>query len=165
MSIAENIIKYREQKKWSQKTLAEKAGISQASIHYWEKGERIPKSKSVSKLARALGVNYEDIDDTGETFITFKPQEINFSRLFAGVGGAIKDPILEDFFEEHIELYKNIIFEWADSRDYEFTETSTSIRILKNKKRVEFTDQDIDLLQDFIDNYLDVQLERKMKEI
>lgn len=166
MSISENIIKYREQKGWSQQKLAKEAGISQASIHYWEKGERIPKSKSIAQLASALSVNYNDIDTEGETYISFRPQLSHHSKLFAGsthLNSSNED--LKQLFQEQQDIYQNIIFDWADIRGYEYIDHSERITISKNNLLIDFTDEDLDQLQDFVENYLDVQIERKIKAL
>lgn len=168
MSISKNIIKYREKKGWSQQKLAKEAGISQASIHYWEKGDRIPKSKSIAKIAEALNVNYKDIDDEGESYITFRPPntKINFPNLFAGISDNWnKDSEIANFLPEYFDAYQNIVFDWADSRGYEYVDHNERISILKDGHSIYFDETDIDALQNFIENYLDVQLERKIKAL
>ena len=165
-SIGENIKRLRSEKGLTQKALADLLGTSQQNLAQYEKDKRKPKFDTIRKLAEALQVDYKDIDENSEVFVTFKPPSIDIVKLFAGSGGLkIDDADLNDFLQEHIDYYKNIVFEWADSRDYEYKETSDAIYIFKNDKSIKFTEQDVDLLQDFIDNYLDVQLERKIKEL
>lgn len=49
----------REGKGWSQKQLAEVAGISQQAIAHWELGDREPSATNLFALCRALGVGCE----------------------------------------------------------------------------------------------------------
>ncbi|MEW5954874.1 MAG: helix-turn-helix transcriptional regulator [Bacillota bacterium] len=50
----------------SQKALAEKAGIAQATVHYIESGGNYTQ-KSILKLAAALGVSVTDLLDEPQT--------------------------------------------------------------------------------------------------
>lgn len=51
MDFPENLKHLRESRNISQKYLADKIGVSQASIGYWEKGQRIPSMDACVKLA------------------------------------------------------------------------------------------------------------------
>lgn len=165
-SIGENIKRLRHEKGLTQKNLATLLGTSQQNLAQYEKDKRKPKFDTLRKIAKALDVDYKDIDENNEVFVTFKPPSLDVVKLFAGSGGLKIDNLdLENFIQEHVDLYVNIIFEWADSRGYEYIERQESIQIKKDGKCIEFTEKDVDLFQDFIDNYLDVQLERKMKEL
>ena len=53
----------RKQKQMTQVQLAEKVGCTQAQIARWESGTITPNSKTVKKLAKALGVHAEEIID------------------------------------------------------------------------------------------------------
>lgn len=57
MNFSETLYTIRKQKKLSQKKLAEIANVSQASINYWEKGQRTPSIDAIEKLANALDVS------------------------------------------------------------------------------------------------------------
>jgi transcriptional regulator with XRE-family HTH domain len=62
VAIAENLKQHRKNLKWSQKELADHAGISQAQISHIESGERTnPGVVTIKKLADALGVSVEQI--------------------------------------------------------------------------------------------------------
>lgn len=61
------IRKFRLEKGWSQKKLAEEAGLSQSFIHSVETGEKSPTIRSIRKIAKALGVPVEEIIHEGET--------------------------------------------------------------------------------------------------
>lgn len=112
MSIGENIAKYRKAKEWSQQKLASVSGISQASIHYWEKNERTPKSKSIAKLARALGVRYEDLDTEAETLLMFEPSLSNVERIL--MGGNRTQNKTEDIDLEAIEP-EDMFWDWLEA--------------------------------------------------
>ncbi len=61
MSFSENLYRIRKEKKLSQKKLAEIANVSQASINYWEKGQRTPSIDAIEKLSTALDVRIADL--------------------------------------------------------------------------------------------------------
>ena len=57
MGIGENINELRHDKKISQQALAEKIGVSQKAIDYWERGVNEPKATYIVKLADFFGVS------------------------------------------------------------------------------------------------------------
>lgn len=57
MVIGENIKELRKDKKISQQALAEKIGVSQKAIDYWERGVNEPKATYIVKLADFFGVS------------------------------------------------------------------------------------------------------------
>lgn len=61
------IKRLRLEKGWSQKRLAEEAGLSQSFIHSIEVGQKSPTIRSIRKIAKALGVSVEEIIREGET--------------------------------------------------------------------------------------------------
>lgn len=63
MAFSDKLRDLRQEKNLSQKTLADMAGVSQASIYQWEKGTRIPKIKQVRNIALILGVTLSDLID------------------------------------------------------------------------------------------------------
>lgn len=58
MEFPQKLLMYRKKAKLSQKQLAQKAGVSQSSINYWEKGERTPGLDQISKLSTALNIPF-----------------------------------------------------------------------------------------------------------
>ena len=56
MTFSKNLKLLREENGISQKELAKMAGVSQAAIHYWEKGTRTPKMGQLRYIAVALNV-------------------------------------------------------------------------------------------------------------
>ena len=51
MRLSEKIYKLRQDSKLSQNELAQKLGVAQASINYWEKGQRTPSADMVALIA------------------------------------------------------------------------------------------------------------------
>lgn len=60
-TFAKNLKKYREEKKLTQRRLAEMAGITATSISSYEKEAMSPSLEIVEKLAGALNVNIVDL--------------------------------------------------------------------------------------------------------
>ena len=61
MSLADNIRRLREQKRLSQSELAEKAGVTQPAIDYFEKGKRIPNGFTLVEIAKSLDTTAEEL--------------------------------------------------------------------------------------------------------
>jgi transcriptional regulator with XRE-family HTH domain len=53
---ATNVRRLREKKKLSQKSLADKVGISVSYVSMLERGQRSPPLETIEKMAKALGV-------------------------------------------------------------------------------------------------------------
>lgn len=51
----------REQRKLSQKELAQRLGVSPAAISHWETGRRIPDANDLVAMAKALGCKVDDL--------------------------------------------------------------------------------------------------------
>ena len=56
MNIEERLRQYRKEKRLTQKQVAERAGVTEASVSRWENGERNPDFQDVERIADALGV-------------------------------------------------------------------------------------------------------------
>jgi Zn-dependent peptidase ImmA (M78 family)/transcriptional regulator with XRE-family HTH domain len=59
--IAANLIRYRKSLSLSQEKLAEQAGVTRQSINNYENAKTLPDSKTLSALARVLGVTLDDL--------------------------------------------------------------------------------------------------------
>jgi repressor LexA len=55
-TIGDRIRAARENKQLDQSTLADKAGVVTRTLQRWEKGEQVPDGVSITKIARATGV-------------------------------------------------------------------------------------------------------------
>ncbi|MEQ8960405.1 MAG: helix-turn-helix transcriptional regulator [Coleofasciculus sp. C2-GNP5-27] len=60
-TIAANIIRYRKSLRLSQEQLAEIVGMTRQSINNYENAKTLPDSKTLSAIARALGVTLDDL--------------------------------------------------------------------------------------------------------
>lgn len=70
MAIGERIRQIRKEKGITQKRLAELTGIAEITIRQYEAGKYKPKSITIHKIAKALGVSACDLD---EQLIVNKP--------------------------------------------------------------------------------------------
>ena len=61
--LSERLIKARSERGWSQQDLANSSGIAPAQISRYEVGSNRPRSVVVMRLAKALGVSYEWLQD------------------------------------------------------------------------------------------------------
>ncbi len=59
--VAANLIRYRKSLSLSQEQLAEQAGVTRQSINNYENAKTLPDSKTLSALARVLGVKLDDL--------------------------------------------------------------------------------------------------------
>lgn len=60
-TIAGNLVRYRNGLGLSQEQLAERIEVTRQSINNYEKAKTLPDSKTLSALARALGVTFDDL--------------------------------------------------------------------------------------------------------
>ena len=93
IKIGEKIKKYRKEKGYTQKQLAEKCGLSEISIKKYETGNVTPSYESLNKVCSILNVELKDIlssemykasiGTNGEiTFIDITPEAITNSIHF-----------------------------------------------------------------------------------
>ena len=61
MGFAEELYRLRKEAGLSQKELANKIGVAQASINYWEKGQRTPSISMVTLIADYFNVSLENL--------------------------------------------------------------------------------------------------------
>lgn len=61
MQIAEKLKKIRKERGFTQKRLAEKAGLAEVTIRQYESGKREPKFKMVEKLTKALEISAAEL--------------------------------------------------------------------------------------------------------
>jgi transcriptional regulator with XRE-family HTH domain len=59
--IGDNVSRLRREKRWTQKKLAELTGLSCKYIEDIEEGRHCPSVKALAIIARALGVEIEEI--------------------------------------------------------------------------------------------------------
>lgn len=56
-----NIKPIREEAGMTQTALAEKIGVSQQAVSFWETGERYPRTADLPRIADALGVSIDEL--------------------------------------------------------------------------------------------------------
>lgn len=57
----------------TQKEFAYKIGVSQSSINYWEKGQRIPSIEAAAKIADFFDITIESLLDSDDKLIKQNP--------------------------------------------------------------------------------------------
>ncbi len=90
MKIGQNIKKYRKQKGLAQKELALNSGITRESIGNYERGDRIPPSDILNKIAVALGVPVSKLlegdKDNSNSFNKIKETIENIEKIILREG-------------------------------------------------------------------------------
>ena len=61
MMLKENIKEFRTEKGLTQAQLAEKIGVTQGAIYFWEKGINEPTAGYLMKLAKLFSVSVDDL--------------------------------------------------------------------------------------------------------
>lgn len=56
MSLYEEYERIRDERGWNNKTVARRAGTTEATISRWKTGARSPELRTLEKIAQALGV-------------------------------------------------------------------------------------------------------------
>lgn len=56
-----NLNKYLQEKKLTQKEVAEAIGVSHQSMNFWTQGRNLPRMDKIQLLAEYLGVRYSDL--------------------------------------------------------------------------------------------------------
>ena len=117
MSIATNIRMLRKKAKLTQIELAEKAGISIATLRRWEAGETTPNGTRIIELANILGVMPDDIVAGGDGREITSPARLllpssaraNGMLVFEGEGTRIELPPTERGYELFSKLVDNLV--------------------------------------------------------
>lgn len=73
MAFPEKLKYLRTKMNLTQKDFAEKIGVSQSSINYWEKGQRIPSIEAAAKIADYFNITIESLLDSEDRFINQNP--------------------------------------------------------------------------------------------
>ncbi|MBK6764023.1 MAG: helix-turn-helix domain-containing protein [Micrococcales bacterium] len=55
----------RERAGWTRAQLGEQVGVSAATVKAWETGARAPKASTQLRVAQALGMGFEDLEQPG----------------------------------------------------------------------------------------------------
>ncbi len=61
MTDKKTIRQLREERGWTQDTLARRLGVGQGAVSAWERGERLPRRRYILRLADLFGVSVDDM--------------------------------------------------------------------------------------------------------
>ena len=81
MTVGRLIKSYREKANLTQKELGEKLGVTESYISQYERGKRVPKPDTLTRIAEALGVSIETLASDLE-----KQRQYYESRVFSTSG-------------------------------------------------------------------------------
>lgn len=65
--LGDRITRFLQKQQMTQKDLAEKAGVTEAAISHYIKGDRSPRAVVLGRIADALEVSLEDLMNDGES--------------------------------------------------------------------------------------------------
>ena len=117
MALAANIRVQRKKAGLTQIELAEKLGVSIATLRRWEAGETAPTGTRIIELANLLGISPDEIISgeesagaEGHHSISFPTPEGNNTMLvYEGEGTRIELPPTEKGYELFTKLVENLI--------------------------------------------------------
>ena len=78
-NIGVNIADFLRAKGMTQKELADISGISEAAISHYVKGDRIPRGMNLTRIAQALGVTAEELNEENE--ITGRDHDLKVAKM------------------------------------------------------------------------------------
>lgn len=84
MSLAENIKRYRTDRKMSQEDLAEALNISRQSVSKWETGKAKPDTRNLIQMAQLFGVSLGELTETQEEDFQ-RPRKKSRKRVVIGI--------------------------------------------------------------------------------
>ena len=118
MSISANLRLLRKKAKFTQIELAEKAGVSIATLRRWEAGETTPNGTRIIEIANILGVSPDEIvggEETHEPLSSGGGSVIAANErpkgmlIFEGEGVRVELPPTEKGYELFTKLVDNFI--------------------------------------------------------
>ena len=117
MSISANLRHLRKRARLTQIELAEKIGVSIATLRRWEAGETTPNGTRIIELANMLGAAPDEIVADGKEHQITSPAKIllpasemaNGMLVFEGEGIRIELPPTERGYELFTKLIDNLV--------------------------------------------------------
>lgn len=101
MSFQDKLLELRKKHGLSQKKLADKLGVAQSSINYWEKGQRIPSANAVQKIADFFDISVDYL--YGNDFeLPADAPPVGAVKIGEGDNALVVEPI------EFIEHFNNV---------------------------------------------------------
>lgn len=127
------LLKLRKSHGLSQKKLAQAIGVSQASINYWEKGERTPSVDAVQKIADFFNVQISELlrDEYAESFMIDGCGEI-MQLIHEAKRAAVQVDLLKNANDDEKDSY----FVFCKSIVDEFEGLSDKLKDLLNTTEV-----------------------------
>lgn len=127
MEFGEILYTLRKKNNLSQKELAEKLDVAQASINYWEKGERTPSISAAIKIANFFGISIGDFfRETVADVKTELKKDTTFFEYLASIGYEIGESEYSDF---QIHIKKSNTYIHLSSEDLKILENNTKLTI------------------------------------
>ncbi len=117
MKFSDKLKKLREREKLSQKALAEKIGVSERTVQFYETGSRYPKTPEViNRLCSVFNVTYEYLFDEKDGFAVRAAEKYGESGLYDAqqlineinglyAGGHLDSDDMDKVFKVVTELY------------------------------------------------------------
>lgn len=149
MTLGERIYKLRDSLQLSQKEFAEKIGVSQSSIFYWESGKKEPKLSQLEKIADALEIPVTDLlFEKGTSIAKISDGNssvyINMENIRKGAKEFFdSNPHMEKMTPQQIEdvlsFYDEIIDQIPQQPEPEIMKQYNKLNDAGKKKAVEYT--------------------------
>jgi transcriptional regulator with XRE-family HTH domain len=137
MTIGEKIKSFRNLKQITQKTLAERSGVSEIAIKKYETGERTPKPEQLKKIAKTLNIsesvfkiNTIELTTVGDAlalfFLLYYKLGINVKYLNDTAGNIDPHTITLHFLNNSVNTH---IAEWLSNKE----KTDSTLDIISQK--------------------------------
>lgn len=123
MSFQKKLHNLRIQKGLSQKALATALGVSQASVNYWEKGQRIPSMDMIAKISRYFGISADELIEIDTEYVEKKIEYMQKQSVVEQLVGEVFDPKAE-----HILYAYSLLNDTGKSKALERVSELTEIK-------------------------------------
>lgn len=149
-------------------TLAKQTGIPASTLYsIISKDIDNVGAERVARIEKALNAKpgspiYRMLHDDS---VPIEQYKINTDIKNIGTVAESYDNDLREVLNETYEKYRDVIEEWTDTKGYDFLELNGNVYVATDKGRYEFTEADIELLQENINFYLDQELKKKRPKI
>lgn len=144
--IGDSIKKYRLSKNWTQKELALNSGITRESIGNYERGDRIPPSDILNKIAAALGVPVSKLLEEDTFNLTDSDTEKVDSYVDIIIGVPELKPLISIFKNRGYELRQDI-----EGYDIYLIKDEKPVAKIPEKDFIEFGKQMLYVINEFTD--------------
>ena len=147
-----NIRKFREDKSWSQKDLAERLSVARPTISNWESGKAEPSSSQLTRLSKEFGVSADMIlgisSNSNKVVVVDTSALIKRPALLSELNDSFDEVIVPDIVISELNNLKDsknkpaikkkawLVMKWIDNE-------KNSITISKNEKSDGIADEKI----------------------